>query len=244
METLGQRIISRRPLSRFIQIERLVTVLSGAGTQTTRPFYLPHARYTVFPRADPERAARAFALLDQDGNGVRDDWSRLPPNVMGLSVPLVQHPLKAGTYQLTIETTGPSCAWEMQVVLNSMLSWEAAPKAWRPSQPPPPPITLRRDELPEFRIVRTGHYMFDFSIDGFDGTPGTSRKRFCPYRLGLRAADGHRVHLGEGGENRASWPSGAFLGAGQWSVEMETDCDWELTIKPRVGPSGGGARWF
>jgi hypothetical protein len=244
METIGQRIISRRPLSRFIQIDRLVTVLTGAGTHTTRPFYLPHGRYTVFPTAEPERAARAFALLDQFGNGVGDDWSRFPPDVMGLSVPLVQHELNAGAYRLTIEATGPGCAWEVQVVLNSMLSWEAPPKAWRPSLPPPSPITVRHGGPQEFRIARTGHYMFAFSIGGFDGQPGTFPDRFCPFSLGLRAADGHRVHLGDGGETTARWPSGLFLGAGAWTAEMETDCDWELTIKPRVGPSGGGAHWF
>src|ERR1700736_6312973 len=118
METLGQRIISCRPLSRFIQIDRLVTVATGAGTQTTAAFYLPHARYTVFPVADPERAARSFALLDQRGDGVRDDWSSFPPDVHGLSVPLVQDELQAGYYRLTIETAGPGCAWQGQVVLN------------------------------------------------------------------------------------------------------------------------------
>ena len=244
MESLGQRIISRRPLSRFVQIDRLVTVLTGAGTQTTPAFYLPHARYTVFPVADPERSARSFALVDQNGQGVHDDWTRFPPDVHGLSVPLIQHELKAGNYRLTMETAGSECAWQVQVVLNSMLSWQAPPKAWRPLQPPPEPITVRSGEPREFRIARTGHYEFGFSIDGFDGTPGTFQKRLCVFNLGLRATDGHRLHLADGVENSAHWPSGAFLGAGQWAVEMETACEWELTIKPRIGPSGGGTRWF
>ena len=244
LESLGQPIITRRPLSRFIQIDRLVTVLTGAGTQTTPAFYLPHARYTVFPEADPERSARSFDLVDQHGQGVHDDWTRFPPDVHGLSVPLVQHELKAGNYRLTIETDVPGCAWQVQVVLNSMLSWEGPPRAWRPSQPPPLPITLRRGEDPAFRIARTGHYVFDFSLGGFDGQRGTFPERFCPFNLSLRAADGHRLHLADGVENSTHWPSGAFLGAGQWAVEMETACEWALTIKPRIGPSGGGTRWF
>jgi hypothetical protein len=125
-----------------------------------------------------------------------------------------------------------------------MLSWEAPPRAWRASEPSPEPVTVRSSEPPEFRIARTGHYAFDFSIEGFDGQPGTFPERFCPFDLDLRGADGHRLHLADGVEDRASWPSGAFLGAGQWTVEMETTSEWELTIKPRIGPSGGGARWF
>jgi hypothetical protein len=44
LENLGQRIISRRPLSRFIQIDRLIGVFTGAGTETTPVFNLPRAR--------------------------------------------------------------------------------------------------------------------------------------------------------------------------------------------------------
>jgi hypothetical protein len=240
-----ERIISRRPLSRFIQIDRLVMVLTGAGTRTTPAFYLPHARYTVFVDADPVRAARSFAMLDEHGNGVRDDWQRIPDFIANVPVPLVQHELPAGRYEITLEMAPQSSCWSVQVVLNSMLSWEAPPKAWRPAHPPPQPITLRRGEPSEFRIARTGHYAFDLSIGGFDGQGGTFPAGFCPFDLRLRADDGHRLHLGEGVENRVSLPSdNTFLGAGRWMVEMETSCEWELTIKPRVGPAGGGARWF
>ena len=84
----------------------------------------------------------------------------------------------------------------------------------------------------------------DLVVGGFDGRPPFP-EHFCPFRLDLRAADGHRVHLGEGIENKARWPSdNTFLGAGQWTAEMATACEWELMIRPRVGPAGGGARWF
>lgn len=246
-ETFGQRIISRRPLSRFIQIDRLVTVLTGAGTQTTPAIHLPHARYTVFPEADPERAARSFAFVDQAGYGVRADWSNFPPDVLGLSVPLVQHELNAGSYRLTIETASPTCAWRVQVVLNSMLSWAAPPPAWRQTLPPPAPIVLRRGDKPAFRVDQTGPYVMKFVLDGFD--PGSvdwrrEIQRMCPFELNLRAADGHMVHLGRGTEESAEWPTGAFLGAGGWSVEIDTAGEWQLSIAPQVGPSGGGTRWF
>ena len=242
-ESFGQRIISRRPLSRFTQIDRLVKVVNGTGTQTTPAFYLPHARYTVFPDADPERSARSFALLDEAGRGVRDDWSQFPPDVVGLTVPLVQHELKARKYRLTIEAS-PTCAWRVQVVLNSMMSWEAPPPAWRPRRPPPDPITLRSGARPVFlQIPQTGNYAIDLVVGGFNGSPSLP-ERLCPFRLDVRAADGHSVHLGSTEPNKGRWPSWTFLGAGQWTVEMGTRCDWQLVVRPMIGPSGGGARWF
>src|SRR2546425_5747839 len=81
-----------------------------------------------------------------------------------------------------------------------MLSWEGPAKAWRPSQPPPQPINLRRVEPPEFRIARTGHSAFDLSVGGFYPDQHSFQERFCPFSLGLRTADGHRVHLAEGVE--------------------------------------------
>lgn len=243
-ETLGQRIISRRPLGRFIQIDRLVAVLTGAGTHTTAGFYLPRARYTVFVAAEPARAARSFALLSGTGEGVRDDWSRIPGDVDSVPVPLVQHTLPAGNYQMTIEA-GPTCSWQAQVVLNSMRSWAAPPPAWQPSLAPPQPIMLGSGKSPDFRIDQTGTYLMDFMIDGFSaGISWPREKPDCPFRLGLRAADGHLVYLGGGTAKHADWPSGAFLGAGGWRVQMETECPWELVIRPMIGPSGGGARWF
>lgn len=242
LDRAGKELIARRPLSRFIQIDRLVKVVIGTGTETTPAFYLPHARYTVFPDADPERSARSFALLDEAGRGVRDDWSQFPPDVAGLTVPLVQHELKAGKYRLTIEAS-PSCAWRVQVVLNSMMSWEAPPRAWLPPGPPPDPITLGNGASPLFQITEAGNYAMDLMVGGFNGRPPLP-ERLCPFRLDLRAADGHSVHLATGESDRAEWPSWRFLGAGQWTVDMDTPCDWQLVVRPMIGPSGGGARWF
>ena len=160
----------------------------------------------------------------------------------GLTVPLVQHELKAGKYRLTIEAS-PTCAWRVQVVLNSMMSWEAPPRAWLPPGPPPISITLGNGASPVFQIAETGNYAMDLVVGGF--TRGPPRpKRLCPFRLDLRAADGHSVHLATGESDSAGWPSWTFLGAGQWTVDMDTPCDWQLVVRPMVGPSGGGARWF
>jgi len=242
LDRAGKELIARRPLSRFIQIDRLVKVVIGTGTETTPAFYLPHARYTVFPDADPERSARSFALLDEAGRGVHDDWSQFPPDVAGLTVPLVQHELKAGKYRLTIEAS-PSCAWRVQVVLNSMMSWEAPPRAWLPPGPPPDPITLGNGASPLFQITEAGNYAMDLMVGGFNGRSPLP-VRLCPFRLDLRAADRHSVHVATGESDRAEWPSWRFLGAGQWTVDMDTPCDWQLVVRPMIGPSGGGARWF
>jgi len=204
--------------------------------------HLPHARYTVFMAYDPPEAVRSVSLIDRTGRGA-PDWSSVPVAAGEVIAPLVQHELRGGSYQLRVDAVA-GCAWMAQVVLNSMLSWEAPPRVWRPSQPPPQPINLRSGEPPEFRIARTGHYAFDLSVGGFYSDQHSFPERFCPFSLGLRAADGHRIQLAEGGEASASWPSWRFLGAGAWHVVMETECEWRLVVRPLVGPSGGGARWF
>jgi hypothetical protein len=237
VETLSQRIISRRPLSRFIQIDRLVNVITGTGTQTSSTFYLPHARYTVFPDADPPRAARSFEIVNDEGHRIFEDWRRIG----SISVPLVQTELRRGNYRIAIAMDPPTSSWTIQVVLNSMMSWEAPPKPWRSRFPPPKPIRLRGGDSSSFQISRTGHYAMDFEIGGFRlGTPMQGLMRLCDFTLTLRAADGHTLAWRSDGH----WPNGAFLGVGQWTVEMDTDCEWQLIIRPQVGPSGGGARWF
>lgn len=245
LERVGKELIARRPLSRFIQIDRLVRVVTGAGTQTAPGLYLPHGRYTVFVDAEPARAARSFALLNDAGEGVRDDWTRIPDDVANVPVPLVQHQLPAANYRMTIEAS-PSCSWRAQVVLNSMRSWAAPPPAWRPSLPPPAPIMLGSGKSPEFRIEQIGTYALDFSLGNFAPHLAPQRRweALCPFRLGLRAADGHLFQLGRGTEHEASWPTSVFLGADNWKVDIDTEGEWDLTIRPMLGPSGGGTNWF
>jgi hypothetical protein len=244
-ESWSQRIIGLPPLSRFFQIDRLVRVVTEKGSRTSRPFSLPHARYTVFVDADPPRAALAFSMRDQHDQGIEADWSRIPEDVLGVGVPLVQHELRRGVYRISIDAKLPSCWWQAQVVLNSMLSWKWPPRPWRPLVAPPEPIILRSGDSPAFRLLQTGDYGTDFMIDGFRPDNHVFTQTFCPFNLDLRAADGHLVHLGDGGTSQAAWPRDLyFLGAGDWTVEIETSCEWELVIKPRVGSRGGGTRSF
>ena len=98
---------------------------------------------------------------------------------------------------------------------------------------------------PNFRIEQTGTYTTDFMIDGFRGQHGVRHmKPICSFQLALQAANGHVIPLAAGTGQKTTWPTSPFLGAGDWQVEMETQCEWELVIRPMVGPSGGGAYWF
>jgi hypothetical protein len=241
-QRLGQAIIGHRPLSRFVQIDRLVTVQMGAGTAVTTPFHLPHGRFTVFVHYDPEAAVRSFALVDEHGHAL-PDWSmtRMP---MTFVAPLVQHVLPAGTYYLEVRTATRTCSWMAQVVLNSMLSWEAPPPAWRPAWPPPERIEVRRGQTPAFRVVQTGFYDIDLSIGDWKiGAPWSGGAPH-PYWLDVRAADGHSVHVGHATATGGQSPNPLFLGAAEWTVEVDTSYEWQLALKPVIGARGGGSRGF
>jgi hypothetical protein len=76
------------------------------------------------------------------------------------------------------------------------------------------------------------------------GTAATVPFRLPRARYTLRAADGHVVELGGADATRDHRVGSAFLGAGEWTVEMITRLSWELVVSPVVGPTGGGARGF
>jgi len=171
LKGVGDSIIGRRPLSRFVQIDRLAMVKTGAGPTTTPSFSLPHARYTVFVDYDPPTAVTSFALLEDQGRAL-PDWSSIKADVGVLKAPLVQHELPTGNYRLVIGTTTSTCAWMVQVVLNSMLSWQAPPRRWRPSSPPPEEILVRSGESPAFRVAQTGRYDVSWTVgEAQVGTP-------------------------------------------------------------------------
>ena len=235
LQDVGQAIIGRRPLSRFVQIDRLVTVETGAGTTETPPFRLRHGRYTVFAWYDPPVAVRSLTVVDERGHGL-PDCGAIPVAPGEVVAPLVQHVLPTGMYHVEVETWTPICAWMVRVVLNSMLSWEAPPPAWRPSLPPPQTTGLQSGREPRFRLAQTGLYDIELTIREWRSGAPWFGGSVNPYSLDLRASDGHVLHLGQ------STP--LFLGAGEWTVEMKTSDAWHLGIVPVIGPTGGGARGF
>lgn len=235
VETLSQRIIGHRLLSRFFQIDRLMTSLTGRGSQTVPAFYLPHGRYTVFVDADPVRAARSFEIVNDEGERIYDDWRWIPEFIANVPVPLVQKELPRGNYRITIEIAPPTSSWTIQIVLNSMISWEAPPRPWRPPLPAPDPIRLRSGGNPRFHIARTGHYELD--LDSRTDAQNMADGILPVAKLDLEAEDGH-----------VGWSSNlgnlAFLGAGNWTIKGEPNTEWELVLKPWIGPKGGGTRGF
>jgi hypothetical protein len=183
------------------------------------PFRLPHPRYTVFNDYDPAEVVESFAIVDQRGRR-RPDWAAVPAPVGMVTAPLVHEELPAGTYHIEIGTTTPTCSWDVQVVLNSMMALRTAPAAWRSPSAVPEVITIRGGDAPVLRVTRTGRY----EVVAWNIGEASVRPAIHPYALDLRAADGHV--------------------AGEWRVEMTTSVDWELVLSPVVGPTGGGARGF
>src|SRR5438270_3985511 len=140
VDRVGKDVIARRPLSRFIQIDRLVTVLVGMGSVTSSPLYLPRARYTIFMAYDPPAAVQSVSLVDSLGRGL-PDWASVPVPAGDVIALLVQHELGEGNYRMAIEASA-DCAWEAQVVLNSTLSWETPSRAFQRTSPVPDEIRL------------------------------------------------------------------------------------------------------
>ena len=234
------------PLTRFRpkgrQLDRLVARFTGQGSGTSPPCRLPRARYTVFVTYDPREAVRAFVFADAKGRRW-PDWRGLPA-AGEVTAPLVQGLLPAGTYRAEVETATPTCGYDIQVVLNSMQSWRAVPAACRPRSSPPNAATVRGDGSQTLLVEQTGRYRGDWWV----GEPAVHRRVIHPYTLRLRAADGHDLELGTGGDvggrrvDRRINP--VFLSAGVWTVEMEANVPWELTVSPIVEPTGGGSRGF
>lgn len=251
------------PLGPYKQLDQLLTKQTGVGSTTTPVFHLPDGRYTVFvdqdpgpnnsnlpaypgptpgaqsfvPGPPPTGCIRSLEFVDDSNHGI---LAQAPAT----SVPLVQQELPAGRYHLVVRTLTSACNWQAQVVLNSLLYAEPAPPAWQSRTPPPASIVVRSGQSPSFHITQTGLYDPSWTVGGVPPYPSTPTS-LCTYGLGLRAADGHIVQLGMGtstSDQRSGGP--LFLGTGDWTVEMKTSCAWQLTIKPLIGPNGGGVTGF
>jgi hypothetical protein len=222
-----------------VQIDRLVARHTGHGSTTTPWFSLPHARYTVFVEYDPPEAIQSFDLHRQRRGLVPSLNATGAKRAGDVSAPLVQQELDAGKYRVAIRTLSATCSWDVQIVLNSMLAWRPAPRAWRASGAPPHVIVVRSGEDPRFLLSRTGRYEPQWTVG-----PSPSVHAAAPHALDLRAADGHAVHLGAATMGSGHSVGLLFLGAGQWTVEMSTQMEWEFRLAPVVGPAGGGAHAF
>ena len=220
------------------QIDSLVARFIGHGSMISSAFRLPRARYTVFVDYDPADAVTAFAVVDADGRR-RPLWDGLP-SPGKVTAPLVQELLPSGVYRIEIGTDMDACSWDVQVVLNSMQSLAQPPRRWMPPATPPSPITVSSGDAATLIVERTGRY----TVDWWLGEPGISPRVMHPYKLALRAGDGHKLDLGAGDHRRSHRIGSVFLGAGIWAVEMTAEASWELSVSPMVGPMGGGAWGF
>lgn len=233
---------------------------SGVGSMTGASVSLPHGRYTFFTYADPPNCLQSVALLDHAGKPVVDDASQriatvptaFPPGVpataanslaMQMVPTFVQQELQSGSYRLIVSAGSSGCAWEVQQILNYVLSAETPPRPIVPPSAPNVSVFLNNSSADlHFRIPIAGMYEVRWSV-----TP-------CGrYSGDLIRSDGGTDHLGDG--TPAALPPGAyigpqtsdtpaFLGAGDWTAHVATSCFWQLQITPWRGSTGGGAQGF
>jgi hypothetical protein len=163
-----------------VQIERLVVRHTGCGSMATGSFSLPRARYTIFVEYDPPEAVRSFKLVHQK-DGPVPNWNGMGAERVGdVLAPIVQHELPAGSYEVEIGTLSPKCSWDVQVVLNSMVSWRRPPPPWRPSVAPPDVVTVRSGDNPVFLLSQTGRYEAQWTVGS-----GRAGHAIAPHSLDL-----------------------------------------------------------
>lgn len=240
------------------QLDINYAMTTGGGSTSVDPLNLPHGRYTFFSYADPPDCLKSVALIDHAGIVVADDvtartaalaalpGTTLPPpnSVSNAVVPtMVQQELKSGRYQLKVTARTPSCAWQVQQILNYVLSDEPAlsPVA-APSASNVDVVLGNSSTGLHFQIPTTGLYQVQWSVTPCDR-----------YSADLIRSDGGTQHLGDGAAVGAppgtvigpqSSDSFAFLAAGDWTARVATKCYWRLEIRPQVGSMGGGTQGF
>jgi len=232
------------------QLDVNYATTAGVGSMTVNPLPLPHGRYTFFSHSDPPNCVKSVALLDQSGNAVVDDGSQRaqgsgPPGaVTSQMVPtMVQQELSSGSYRLKVSASGTGCAWDVEQILNYMLSNEAPLKPLIPTKAPTVDVSLGNLSTDlHFQIPVAGIYHVKWSV-----TP------CARYSGDLVRSGGGAEHLGDG-VGVASPPGGdigpisqdgpTFLGAGDWTAKVATNCFWQIDVSPWIGSLGGGTQGF
>jgi hypothetical protein len=239
------------------QLDTNYATTTGIGSATGVPVKLPHGRYTFFSSADPPSCVTSVALLDQAGHAVADDAAQraaanqpapgAPPGVqvavdVQTVATMVQQELSSGSYRLKVTTTGSGCAWQVEQILNYMLSDEPPLKAIIPPSAPAVDVRLGVTSSDRhFHVGAPGIYKVDWAVTACDKYSGD-----------LVRTDGGTIHLGDGqavsvgggqiGPQVSSLPM--FLGAGDWTAKVSTRCFWQIDVVPWRGSTGGGGQGF
>src|SRR5437588_8044849 len=218
---------------------------SGIGSMTTAPVKLPHGRYTFFSSADPPTCVTSVVLLDHGGHLVADDTAGrsgalsqapgAPPDVkvtvnLQMVPTMVQQELPSGSYRLKVTASGAGCAWQVEEILNYMLSNETplTPMVL-PSAPVLDVLLGNTSTDRHFHVDAPGIYKVDWNVTPCDTYSGD-----------LVRSDGGTIHLGDGrgvsvqpgggfvGPQGTSMPT--FLGSGDWTARVSTRCFWQIAI--------------
>ena len=219
------------------QLDFIVANKTGSGGKVIDNVTLPYGRYTVFTSADPEPCLQEVQVHN---GSTRVAASNDPRG-------LVQRELQSDTYHLVIITASSACTWQVQVVLNSMLTDDSPPPRVHASEPRDRGIALFSSGTSQtrFHLSDTGIYEVAWHTSSPPGTP------LCPWSLELTADDGHTNHIAatSGSPAPHSGSSGGdephFLAGGDWTLSMgNTRCQWVAAISPWFGRLGGGAEGF
>jgi hypothetical protein len=232
------------------QLDVNYATTTGVGSVTATPLALPHGRYTFFSHADPPNCVKGVVLLDHRGNAVVDDGPERaqilgsPDVVVTQMVPtMVQQELSSGSYRLKVSTAGTGCAWDVEQILNYVLSNEAPLKPLIPTKAPNVAVSLGNSSTDlQFQIPVPGIYHVIWSVTPCDHYSGDLvRGRAGSEHLG----DGTGAAAPPGGFiGPMSQDSPAFLGAGDWTAKVVTRCFWQIEVTPWIGSLGGGTQGF
>lgn len=242
------------------QLDVNYATVTGVGSMSADALDLPHGRYTFFTYADPPNCLQSVALLDHAGKPAADDTSQriatvpasFPPGVptitanslgMQMVPTFVQQELASGSYRLKVTARSSGCAWEVEQILNYILSNETPPKPT--VAPSAPALDVRLGVInPDrhFHIDAAGIYKIDWAVTPCD-----------QYSVDLVRSGGGTTRLGDfqsmpapaGGVVGPQGSGGPiFLGAGDWTAQVSTRCFWQINIAPWRGSTGGGGQGF